>query len=91
MIELFLDEATRFVHPEQTLERQQGLTKPLSPRLRQVLECLLRGDGAKQAAARLGLSIHTVNDYVKDLYRRFGVSSRSELLALFVSRSATDV
>lgn len=87
MIELFLDEARPFIHPEKAQEAERQLDKPLSPRLRQVLECLLRGDGTKQVAARLGLSIHTVNDYTKELHRRFGVSSRSELLALFVNRS----
>jgi DNA-binding CsgD family transcriptional regulator len=54
--------------------------------LQQVLERLLRGDGAKQVASHLGLSIHTVNDYTKELYRRFGVNSRAELLSLFVRR-----
>ncbi len=87
MIELFLDEARPFIHPESPVQAAPRPSKPLSPRLRQVLECLLRGDGTKQVAARLGLSIHTVNDYMKELHRRFGVSSRSELLALFVNRS----
>jgi DNA-binding NarL/FixJ family response regulator len=33
----------------------------LPPRVRQVLRCLLEGDGDKQIAARLALSQHTVN------------------------------
>lgn len=53
----------------------------LPPRLREVLGCLHDGDGEKQAAARLGLSRHTVHDYVKELHRRFGAASRGELLA----------
>lgn len=53
----------------------------LPPRLRQTLECLLAGDGEKQVARRLGISRHTVHDYVKELYRRLGVSTRAELLA----------
>lgn len=56
----------------------------LSPRLRQTLACLLEGDGEKQVAARLGLSRATVHQYVGALYRRFGVHSRGELLALWV-------
>jgi FixJ family two-component response regulator len=53
----------------------------LSSRLRQTLEHLLRGDSEKQAAMHLGLSRHTVHDYVKALYKQFGASSRGELLA----------
>ena len=33
-----------------------------------------------------GLSPHTVHDYVKALYRHFGVQSRAELLALCLAR-----
>ena len=55
----------------------------LPPRLRPVLMHLLEGDAEKQVAARLGLSRHTIHAYVKDLYRRFDVNSRGELLARF--------
>ena len=58
----------------------------LPPRLRQTLEGLLGGDSEKQIAHRLGLSRHTVHVYVKALYKRFGVSSRGELLARWVRR-----
>jgi DNA-binding CsgD family transcriptional regulator len=56
----------------------------LPPRLRPVLDHLLRGQGEKQVAAALGLSRHTVHEYVKVLYRKLGVSSRGELMAGFV-------
>jgi DNA-binding CsgD family transcriptional regulator len=59
----------------------------LAPRLRETLRCLLEGDGEKQVAARLGVSTLTVHDYVKSLYRHFGVASRPELLAYFLRRS----
>lgn len=58
----------------------------LPPRLRQVLGCLLDGDGEKHVAARLGLHPTTVHDHVKRLYRHFGVSSRPELMARWVKR-----
>ena len=32
-------------------------------------------------SALLGLSIHTIGDYVKAVYRAYGVNSRGELLA----------
>jgi len=53
----------------------------LPPRLRQVLDCLLQGDSEQQAARQLRISAHTVHEYAKRLHRRFGVSSRGELLA----------
>jgi DNA-binding CsgD family transcriptional regulator len=59
----------------------------LPPRWRQTLDCLLDGDSEKQAASRLGISRETAHQYVKGLYGHFGVSSRGELLALFLRRS----
>lgn len=56
----------------------------MSPRMRQTLDRLLSGDSEKEIAARFGRSPHTVHVYVKRLYRRYGVSSRGELFALFV-------
>jgi DNA-binding CsgD family transcriptional regulator len=58
----------------------------LPPSVRRVLACILEGDGDKQIAARLGLSIYTVNDYTKTIYRHFGVQSRSQLLARWIRR-----
>ncbi|HEX4792281.1 MAG TPA: LuxR C-terminal-related transcriptional regulator [Humisphaera sp.] len=67
---------------------QQKASK-LPPRQRQTLDRLLAGDSEKQIAARLEVSKHTVHIYVKSLYRRFGVCSRGELLAQFVSQPQT--
>ena len=58
----------------------------LRPRARQVLQCLLEGDGDKQVAGRLGISEYTVNEHTKHIYRHFGVRSRAELLARWVRR-----
>lgn len=58
----------------------------LAPRVRAVLACLLEGDSDKQVAARLKLSVFTVNQYVKVIFNHFGVSSRPELLARWVRR-----
>ena len=57
----------------------------LPPRLEPVLRHLLQGDSEKQVAMRLGLSRHTIHEYVKTLYRCLGVNSRGELLARFVT------
>jgi DNA-binding CsgD family transcriptional regulator len=53
----------------------------LSRREHETLACLLTGLSEKQVAARLGLSPHTVHQYVKALYRKLAVSSRAELMA----------
>lgn len=63
----------------------------LPARARPVLACLLEGDGDKQIAARLGLSVHTVNEYTKAIYRHFGVRSRPELLARWIRRGWTSL
>lgn len=59
-------------------------TDDLSPRMEQTLRSLLNGDSEKQVATRLGVSPHTVHVYVKAIYRKYGVSSRGELLARWV-------
>ena len=55
----------------------------LSPRLRQVLNCLLAGRSRKEIADDLGLSLHTVGDYIKSIYPSFGVRSHPELMLKF--------
>ncbi|MBD3236198.1 MAG: hypothetical protein GF330_05820 [Candidatus Eisenbacteria bacterium] len=55
----------------------------LAPRLMQVLDLLAQGRSEKQIASRLGISPHTVHGYAKQLHRRFGATSRAELLARF--------
>ena len=70
--------------PIEASDPGRGLPGPageLSPRQEQTLKHLLDGDSEKQVARKLGLSQHTVHGYVKALYRRYGVSSRAELLA----------
>jgi DNA-binding CsgD family transcriptional regulator len=58
----------------------------LPPRVRRVLRCLLEGDTDKQIAARMRLSVHTVNQYTKEVYRHFGTRGRTELMALWIRR-----
>lgn len=52
----------------------------LTPAQRNVHTLLLDGLLEKQVAARLGISVNTVHDRVKEIYKRLGVSSRAELL-----------
>jgi DNA-binding CsgD family transcriptional regulator len=76
-----------------TFETSGAAAPPTDPRfsalprrLRPVLEHLLRGDAEKQVAQKLGLSRHTVHEYIKVLYKKLNVSSRAELLAQFIEK-----
>jgi DNA-binding CsgD family transcriptional regulator len=73
---------------EQLIDGKAALVsgESLSRRQRQTLELLLSGNAEKQIAAHLSISRHTVHVYVKSLYKRFGVSSRGELLARWVQK-----
>lgn len=53
----------------------------LSPRQRETLTLLLQGKTEKEVAVALGLSTHTVHQYVKGLYRLYGVTTRGALVA----------
>lgn len=68
----------------QLASAEEPSASQLSPRLRQVLGCLLEGDSEKQIAGRLGLTPSTVHQYVKAVYRHFGVHSRAELLVRWI-------
>jgi DNA-binding CsgD family transcriptional regulator len=52
----------------------------ITPRERVVVEQSLEGLPVKHIARRLDLSPHTVNDHLKAIYRKTGVSSREELI-----------
>jgi DNA-binding CsgD family transcriptional regulator len=69
-------------HLGKSLVREAGgFFHDLPPRLRRALRYLLEGDSQKQMACRMGLSRHTVHEYVTKLYGHFGIGSRGELMA----------
>lgn len=53
----------------------------LSPREREVLVWVIRGEPTKGIAARLGLSTHTVQDYLDKACEKVGVRGRKALIA----------
>lgn len=66
----------------------EAATRNLSPRLQQVQELLLRGAANKVIARALGLSDHTVKEYVSSVLTFHGVANRLELvLKLRVDRA----
>lgn len=53
----------------------------LSPRERETLEGMVAGRTAKEIAASLGVSYHTVDTYVRGIYRNLEVQSRAGAVA----------
>ena len=78
-----------WLHREGTDIPAREHVRKLSHRQRQVLLHLMSGDGTKQIARKLSMSPFTVNDHLKTIYHRFGVSGRGELLAQFLSGGPT--
>lgn len=58
----------------------------LSPRERETFELLLEGRSYKDLATSMRLSVHTVSEYAKEVYRKLGVHGRSELQARWPTR-----
>jgi DNA-binding NarL/FixJ family response regulator len=56
----------------------------LSPREREVVEALARGDAYKQIADRLGISIPTVRTYIRRIYEKLHVHTRTEAVAKYL-------
>jgi DNA-binding CsgD family transcriptional regulator len=60
----------------QTLSRA-----PLTPRERDVVALLVSGSSTRDIAGRTGLTVSTVNTYLKRIFSKLGVHSRVELVA----------
>lgn len=54
---------------------------PLTPRERDVVGRLLSGSSTRQIASSTGLTVATVNTYLKRIFAKLGVHSRVELVA----------
>jgi DNA-binding NarL/FixJ family response regulator len=59
-------------------------TTALSPREREVLDGLAEGQAYKQIADKLGVSIHTVRNYIRRIYEKLHVCSRTEAVAKYL-------
>ena len=52
--------------------------KQLTEREIDVLRLIAKGYKAPEVAPLLGITAHTVSSYVRDIYRKLGISSRAE-------------
>ncbi len=68
---------------ERTAEDIQAMLErtPLTPRERDVVGRLLSGASTRQIAQSTGLTVATVNTYLKRIFAKLGVHSRVELVA----------
>ncbi len=62
----------------------------LSPRELEVLDLLARGYGFKEVAARLGISMPSVKTYVRRMYEKLHVCSRSQAVARYAQLAGAE-
>lgn len=78
------------LHPRAQQHLMRGIAEPetappfgaLTPRERDVLALLARGDSNKRIAAQLNLSIGTVKGYVSAIFEKLGVEDRTQAALL---------
>jgi DNA-binding NarL/FixJ family response regulator len=71
----------------QTLQETPAPTKAteaLSPREQEVLDCLANGFLYKEIAEKLGISYETVHTYIRRIYEKLQVRTRTEAVAKFL-------
>jgi two-component system nitrate/nitrite response regulator NarL len=61
----------------------------LSKRETEVVQCLVQGLTNREIAERMGLSQHTVKNYLFRVFDKLGVSSRTELLFMALSQNGS--
>ena len=59
-------------------------TEDLSPREQEVLDCLAQGFLYKEIAEKLGISYETVHTYIRRIYEKLQVRTRTEAVAKFL-------
>jgi len=76
---------------EQGWPDDRGVDVPkMSKRLRMTLNLLTLGCSQKEIATRMKISMHTVQGYIKETYRRFNVHSQAELMSRFYQGNGRD-
>jgi len=61
-------------------------TEVLSPREQEVLDCLAQGFLYKEIAEKLSISYETVHTYIRRIYEKLQVRTRTEAVAKFLRR-----
>jgi len=69
----------------------ESAIQKLSPTQARVLRRLLTGKSEKEMAADLHVSHHTIHSQIRVVYQALQVTSRPELMALFISRATNEM
>jgi len=78
--------ARKVVHYFNQKGERTSTIETLSPREKQVLECLAQGSSYKEAAEQLALSVDTVRMNVRHIYQKLHVHSRGEAVAKYLAK-----
>lgn len=73
----------------QSFQKSGSSSKPaenLSPREQEVLDCLSQGFLYKEIAEKLGIGYETVHTYIRRIYEKLQVRTRTEAVAKFLQR-----
>ena len=84
-VRLAPEAAARLMREVRTPASPESLTESLTERETEVLELLARGKANKQIARELFVATSTVKTHVNNLYRKLGISSRTQA-ALYAAR-----
>jgi len=76
--------ARKVVASFQQAEPAEGEITHLSSREQMVLDCFAKGLTYKQAAGRLDISVDTIRTYVRRIYEKLHVQSRTEAVAKYM-------
>ena len=63
---------------------------PLTGREQEVLQLILSGKTNKAIGAELGISENTVKTHVKNIYSKYNVSSRAEIISTLLKKQTPD-
>jgi DNA-binding NarL/FixJ family response regulator len=78
--------ARKVVQSFKTTPARGDESADLSPREHSVLDGLAEGLAYKQIADQLGVSIHTVRNYIRRIYEKLHVRTRTEAVAKFLRK-----
>lgn len=73
-------------HLHTSAKEEHASLNILTPREREIADCLTDGLTYKEAGNRLGITAHTVNQHLKKIYMKLNVKSKSELVSLLLKK-----
>jgi DNA-binding NarL/FixJ family response regulator len=77
---------TRMQEIPQYVKKEAAVDYQLTPREKEVLQCIVNGLSHKMIAAELGISYETVRSYVKKIYEKLHVASLTEAVAKAINK-----